>query len=173
MKSPEAMAAAQSIFLNQCAQCHGSDGRGSKGFPNLTDKDWLHGGTSEAITLTLKQGRQAMMPPMAAAVGNASDISNVSNYVLSLSGSTHDSGKAALGKEKFIVCAACHGLNGGGNLALGAPNLSDKVWLHGQGEAAISNIIMNGKVNVMPSQAGKLNEDQIKVITAYVMNLSR
>jgi cytochrome c oxidase cbb3-type subunit III len=173
IKTPEAMAAGQSIFLNQCAQCHGSDGRGSRGFPNLTDKDWLHGGTAEAITATIKQGRQGMMPPLAAALGDANDVANVAHYVLSLSNSAHDAAKAALGKPKFGVCAACHGANGEGNQALGAPNLSDKIWLHGQGEAAITNIIVNGRVNAMPAQEQKLNEDQIRVITAYVMKLGQ
>jgi cytochrome c oxidase cbb3-type subunit III len=173
IKTPEAMAAGQSIFLNQCAQCHGSDGRGSRGFPNLTDKDWLHGGTVEAITTTIKQGRQGMMPPLAAALGDANEVANVAHYVLSLSNSAHDAAKAALGKPKFGVCAGCHGANGEGNQALGAPNLSDKIWLHGQGEAAITNIIVNGRVNAMPAQEQKLNEDQIRVITAYVMKLGR
>jgi cytochrome c oxidase cbb3-type subunit 3 len=161
------------LFLNNCAQCHGSDGRGSKGFPNLTDTDWLGAGTPEYIEKTIAEGRQGMMPPMAAGVGSAEDVKNVANYVLSLSGSTHNSAAAQLGKEKFVVCAACHGPDGKGNPALGAPNLSDKIWLHGWGEAAVVAMVTNGKLNVMPAQGRLLTPDQIHVLAAYVWNLSQ
>ena len=136
--------------------CHGSDARGSKGFPNLTDSDWLYGGTPEKIEETITKGRIGMMPPMAAAVGSAEDVRNVANYVLSLSGSPHNAIAAAAGRAKFVVCAACHGADGKGNQALGAPNLTDKVWLHGWGEDAIVAMVNNGKTNVMPAQAGRL-----------------
>ena len=125
------------LFVNNCATCHGSDARGSKGFPNLTDADWLWGGTPEKIEETITKGRSGMMPPMAAAVGSADDVRNVANYVLSLSGSPHNAIAAQLGRAKFAACAACHGADGKGNPALGAPNLTDKVWLHGWGEEAI------------------------------------
>jgi cytochrome c oxidase cbb3-type subunit 3 len=161
------------LFLNNCAQCHGSDGRGSKGFPNLTDTDWLGAGTPEYIEKTIAEGRQGMMPPMAAGVGSAEDVKNVANYVLSLSGSAHNSAAAQLGKEKFVVCAACHGPEGKGNPALGAPNLTDKIWLHGWGEAAVVAMVTNGKVNVMPAQGRLLTPDQIHVLAAYVWNLSQ
>ena len=100
------------------------------------------------------------------------DISNLANYVLSLSGSPHDSLKAGLGKSKFTACAACHGTDGKGNPALGAPNLTDDIWLHGYGENAIVAMINNGKANQMPAQSGKLGEVQIKVLAAYVWGLS-
>jgi cytochrome c oxidase cbb3-type subunit 3 len=161
------------LFLNNCAQCHGSDGRGSKGFPNLTDTDWLGAGTPDYIEKTIAEGRQGMMPPMAAGVGSAEDVKNVANYVLSLSGSAHNSAAAQLGKEKFVVCAACHGPDGKGNPALGAPNLTDKIWLHGWGEAAVVAMVTNGKVNVMPAQGRLLTPDQIHVLAAYVWNLSQ
>ena len=152
--------------------CHGSDARGSKGFPNLTDADWLHGGSPEKIKETLVQGRTGVMPPMAAAVGSPEDVRNVAHYVLSLSGSPHDSLRASLGKSKFGACAACHGMDGKGNQALGAPNLTDDVWLHGWGENAIVAMINNGKTNQMPAQAHKLTEGQIHVLTSYVWGLS-
>jgi cytochrome c oxidase cbb3-type subunit 3 len=161
------------LFLNNCAQCHGSDGRGSKGFPNLTDNDWLGSGTPEYIEKTITEGRQGMMPPMAAAVGNSEDVKNVANYVLSLSGSAHNGVAAQLGKEKFVVCAACHGPEGKGNPAIGAPDLSDKIWLHGWGEAAVVSMVTNGKVNVMPAQGRLLTPDQIHVLAAYVWSLSQ
>lgn len=171
-QDPQAKAIGERLFMNNCSQCHGSDARGSKGFPNLTDSDWLHGGTPEAIKTTITHGRIGNMPPMAAAVGSADDVKNVANYVLSLSGSPHDSLRAGLGKAKFSACAACHGMDGKGNTALGAPNLSDDTWLHGYGENAIVAMINGGKTNQMPAQAGKLTEEQIHVLAAYVWGLS-
>nr|WP_315236690.1 cytochrome-c oxidase, cbb3-type subunit III [uncultured Albidiferax sp.] len=168
----QAMAVGERLFMNNCAQCHGSDARGSKGFPNLADADWLHGGGTDKIKETVTQGRTGQMPPMAAAVGTPDDVKNVANYVLSLSGSPHDSLRAALGKSKFGVCAACHGVGGKGNPALGAPNLSDDIWLHGWGEEAIVAMVNNGKTNQMPAQQGKLTEAQIHVLTSYVWGLS-
>jgi len=168
-----AMAVGERLFMNNCAQCHGSDARGSKSFPNLTDNDWLWGGDAEAIKTTITNGRQGMMPPMAAAVGTPEDVVNVANYVLSLSGSPHDSVKATLGKPKFAACAACHGSEGKGNPTLGAPNLTDNTWLHGWGVDAVVKMINEGKTNVMPAQNVKLTEQQIHVLTGYVMSLSK
>lgn len=169
---PAAMAVGERLFMNNCAQCHGSDARGSKGFPNLTDGDWLHGGAPAKLVEIITLGRQGNMPPMAAAVGTPDDVKNVAHYVLSLSGSPHDSLRSQLGKAKFTACAACHGMDGKGNQALGAPNLTDDIWLHGWGEQAIVSMVNNGKVNVMPGQAGKLTEAQIHVLSAYVWGLS-
>lgn len=171
-QDPQAMAIGERLFMNNCAQCHGSDARGSKSFPNLTDGDWLHGGTPEKIRETLEKGRIGNMPPMAAAVGSPEDVRNLSHYVLSLSGSPHDSLRASLGKSKFVACAACHGADGKGMQALGAPNLTDDIWLHGWGEAAITAMINNGKVNQMPAQSQKLTEAQLGVLTAYVWGMS-
>lgn len=172
-KDADAMGIGQRLFINNCAQCHGSDARGSKGFPNLTDDDWLWGGTHEAIVQSITQGRQGNMPPMGAAVGSGEDVRNLSHYVLSLSDSAHNPVFAQLGKEKFATCAACHGANGKGNQALGAPNLTDKIWLHGWGEAAITAMINQGKLNVMPAQDKLLTPEQIHVLGAYVWQLSR
>lgn len=160
------------LFLNNCAQCHGSDAKGSKGFPNLTDHDWLYGGSGDRIKETIVEGRIGMMPPMGAALGSEEDVKNVAHYVLSLSGSMHDSGRAGLGKEKFAVCAACHGANGEGNQSIGAPNLSDNVWLHGAGEASIIKRINEGVVNQMPAFEERFTAEQIHVLTAYIWGLS-
>ncbi len=168
----KAMAIGERLFMNYCAQCHGSDARGSKSFPNLTDNDWLWGGTPEAIKETITQGRNGVMPPMGAAVGTAADVANLAQYVLSLSGSPHDPVKATLGKEKFGACAACHGADGKGNTAMGAPNLTDQIWLHGWGADAIIKAINEGKHNAMPSQSRLLNADQIHVLSAYVLSKS-
>jgi len=172
-KDPQAMAIGERLFMNTCAQCHGSDARGNKGIPNLTDNFWLGAGTPEYIKLTITNGRTGMMPPMAAAVGTADDVKNLAQYVLSLSGSPHDSVRAGLGKEKFVVCAACHGPDGKGMKALGSGNLTDQnVWLHGRGEANILAMVNNGKTNVMPAQADKFTEAQIHVLASYVWGLS-
>ena len=171
-RNPQAMAVGERLFANNCATCHGADARGSKGFPNLTDTDWLWGGTPERIKETITQGRQGMMPPMAAAVGSAADVHNVANYVLSLSGSAHNNIARDFGRSKFAACAACHGPDGKGNPLLGAPNLTDKVWLHGWGEDAIVAMVTNGKTNVMPAHGERLTAEQIHVLTAYVWGLS-
>jgi len=171
-KDPQAMAIGERLFMNNCSQCHGSDARGSKGFPNLVDGDWLYGGQPEQIVETITKGRAGNMPPLAAALGTVDDVRNVAQYVLSLSGGPHDSLKAALGKSKFGVCAACHGNDGKGNQALGAPNLTDDIWLHGYGENAILAMVNNGKVNQMPAQSDKLSAPQIKVLAAYVWGFS-
>ena len=169
---PKAMAIGERLFMNYCAQCHGSDARGSKGFPNLADNDWLYGGTPEAIKETITNGRNGVMPPMAAAVGTPEDVANLAQFVLSLSGSPHDAVKATLGKEKFGACAACHGADGKGNQALGAPNLTDGIWLHGWGADAIVKMINEGKNNAMPGQSRLLNEAQIHVLASYVLSKS-
>jgi cytochrome c oxidase cbb3-type subunit 3 len=170
---PQAMGIGQRLFLNNCAQCHGSDGRGSKGFPNLTDNDWLGAGTAEYIEKTITEGRTGVMPTMAAAVGTAADVRNVANYVLSLSGSAHDEAAAQEGKAKFVICAACHGPDAKGNPVIGSPNLTDKTWLHGYGEQAIVAMVTNGKTNVMPPQGRLLTPEQIHVLGAYVLSLSQ
>lgn len=167
-----AMAIGERLFMNYCAQCHGSDARGSKGFPNLTDGDWLWGGDPAAIKTSITDGRMGVMPPMAAAVGTAEDVGNLAHYVLSLSGSPHDTIKASLGRANYASCAACHGMDGKGNTAMGAPNLTDGVWLHGWGADAIVKIINEGKTNVMPAQNALLTEAQIHVLTSYVWGLS-
>jgi len=171
-KDEKAMAIGERLFMNNCAQCHGSDAHGSRGFPNLTDNDWLYGGDPDTIKTTITNGRNGMMPPMAAAVGGPDDVKNVAHYVLSLSDSEHDANRAALGKEKFAACAACHGVDGKGNQAIGAPNLTDDIWLHGAGEAAIIERINHGKNNKMPAQGSRFTPEQIHVLAAYVWRFS-
>ena len=172
-KDAQAMALGERLFVNNCAQCHGSNARGSKGFPNLTDTDWLWGGAPERIMETIREGRDGNMPPMAAAVGTSEEVRNVANYVLSLSDSPHNSVAAQLGRPKFVVCAACHGMDGKGNPALGSANLTDKIWLHGWGEDAIVRMVNEGKHNVMPAHKDRLSEDQIRVLGTYVWSLSQ
>ena len=165
---PKAMAIGERLFLNNCAQCHGSDGRGSKGFPNLTDSDWMYGGSPEKISETIHKGRIGVMPPMGAAVGTPDDVKNLANYVLSLSDSPHDSLRAGLGKSKFTACAACHGVGGAGNPALGAPNLTDAIWLYGGDPVSLNTSITNARFGVMPNWNGRLSEADIRSVSVYV-----
>ena len=169
---PQARAIGERLFLTYCAQCHGSDARGNKGYPNLTDRDWLYGGDPEVIKTTILKGRHGVMPPMAAAVGTDKDIEHVAHYVLSLSGSASDPIKASFGKEKYAACAACHGIDGQGNQAVGAPNLADKTWLYGGSVATIMETVRGGRNNVMPAFADFLGEAKVHLLSAYVWGLS-
>jgi cytochrome c oxidase cbb3-type subunit 3 len=177
---PRARQMGERIFLNNCAQCHGADARGSKGFPNLADNDWLYGGSAEAIETSISNGRNGVMPPMAAAVGSAEDVTDVAHYVLSLSDSAHDSVRAARGKEKFAACAACHGADAKGNQALGSPNLTDKIWLYGGTVASITETITKGRgantlspgQSAMPAWKDTLGAAQVHLVAAYVWSLS-
>lgn len=171
-KDPQARAIGERLFMNSCAQCHGSDGQGSKGFPNLADRDWLYGGEPKVIVETIREGRNGVMPPMAASLGNEQDVQNVAHYALSLSGSTHDPIKSVLGKSKFAACAACHGADGKGNKALGAPNLTDKTWLYGGGLETVLETINQGRNNRMPAHKEILSEAKIHLLAAYVWGLS-
>jgi cytochrome c oxidase cbb3-type subunit 3 len=170
----EARGIGQKLFLNHCAQCHASDAGGSRGFPNLADRDWLWGGAPEAIKASITDGRTGMMPPMAAAVGGDEGARDVAHYVLSLSGRTHDSLRAARGKARFEqACVACHGVDGKGNQQLGAPNLTDAVWLHGSSEAAVIEQIQKGRTNQMPAHKELLSTAKIHLLAAYVYGLSQ
>ena len=171
-KNPEALAVGQKLFLNTCAQCHASDGGGSRGFPSLTDKDWLWGGTPEAIKTSIAEGRTGMMPPLGPVLGEQG-VKDTAHYVLSLSGQAHDSLRSARGEAHFkTVCVACHGADGKGNRALGAPNLTDGIWLHGSGEYAIAEQISKGRMNQMPAHKDILTPAKIHLLTAYVLSLS-
>ena len=170
---PEARAIGQRLFLNSCAQCHGSDAGGGRGFPNLRDGDWLYGGAPETIKASITNGRNGIMPPLGAAIGGDEAVRDVANYVLSLSGRPHDQARAVRGKATFdTVCAACHTPAGTGNQALGSPNLTDNIWLWGGSEATIIETVTNGRIAQMPAHNEKLGEGKIHLLTAYVYGLS-
>ena len=170
---PVARAVGQKLFLNHCAQCHASDAGGSKGFPNLTDSDWLYGGEPEVIKASITDGRNGVMPPLGAGLGEQK-TKDVAHYVMSLSGLANDSLRTARGKETFAqICAACHGPQGTGNPQLGAPNLADKTWLYGSGEATIIETITKGRANHMPAHKALLSESKIHLLAGYVYSLSQ
>jgi len=169
---PAAREIGQRLYLNYCSQCHASDAQGSRGFPNLTDADWLYGGDPKAIETSILEGRNGMMPPLAGAIGEEG-TKDVANYVLALAGLTHDASRAAKGKEIFgQTCAACHGADGKGNPALGAPNLTDRTWLYGAGETTIIETITKGRNGHMPAWKEFLGEAKVHVLAAYVWSLS-
>lgn len=162
----------QRLFLNNCAQCHGSDAKGSPSYPNLTDTDWLYGGTPEQIMQSITKGRHGIMPAWKDQIKPAEAV-NIAQYVRSLSGLASDSLRVVPGKRGFeTFCAACHGAEGKGNTALGAPNLTNGIWLYGSSEASIVDTILNGRNNRMPAQERNLTSDQIRMLTAWVWGLS-
>lgn len=162
----------QRLFLNNCAQCHGSDAKGSRGFPNLTDNDWLWGGEPEQIQQTITGGRHGVMPPWGAVI-KPEDAAAIAQYVRSLSGLAHDPLRVNAGKRGFdTYCVACHGADAKGNTLLGAPNLTDDIWLHGSSEASIMDIIANGRDNLMPAQENYLTPEQIRLLTGWVWGQS-
>jgi cytochrome c oxidase cbb3-type subunit 3 len=161
------------LFLNNCAQCHGSDARGGTGYPNLTDDFWLYGGSPETIVQTITHGRNGMMPPFGAAVGGEPGIKDVAQYVISLSGRPHDAGMAERGQTHFAtICTACHGPEGKGMQAMGSPNLTDDIWLHGGRVEDIESRVRSGIVSQMPAHGEILGEQKIHLVAAYVFSLS-
>lgn len=169
----EALKMGARIFANNCAVCHGADGGGNYGFPNLTDSAWLYGGTPEKILETIHNGRQGQMPAQGPVIGEEG-VKNATEYVLSLNGLEHDAAMAAEGQKIFgTVCMACHGMDGKGNQALGAPNLTDNIWLYGSSREQIQHTIRGGRKNEMPAQKDKLREDKIRLVAGYVYSLSR
>lgn len=160
------------LFADNCAVCHGSDARGAMGFPNLVDNDWLYGGSPEKILETLNNGRVAAMPPWGAALGE-DGVDAMSHYVMSLSGRDHDKSKATAAETQYMsMCAACHGADGKGNQLLGAPNLTDNIWLYGGSQRRIVETLNKGRSGMMPAQKNLLQPEKIHLLAAYVYSLS-
>jgi len=169
---PAALAIGQKLFLNNCAQCHSSDARGGKGYPNLTDTHWIWGGEPEMIKETITNGRKAVMPPWGAVLGD-DGVKDMAHYVLSLNGRTFDSLRAARGKEKFATtCVACHGPEAKGHPAIGAEDLTSVVLLHGADEPSLIETIGKGRIDTMPAQKELLGEAKVHILAAYVWSLS-
>lgn len=171
-KDPQAQKMGQRLFATNCAQCHGADARGSFGFPNLTDNDWLYGGEPEQIEQTITHGRNGAMPAWESALGNEG-VLEVATYVVSLSGRSADAKLAQAGKEKFAMyCVGCHGPDAKGNIAMGAPNLTDDIWLYGGSPLMIQQTIRGGRNNMMPAWIDRLGAERVHLLAAYVYSLS-
>ncbi|HKT73816.1 MAG TPA: cytochrome-c oxidase, cbb3-type subunit III [Steroidobacteraceae bacterium] len=169
---PAALRVGRNLFLNNCAGCHGSDARGAPGFPNLTDNDWLFGGTPEAIAQSIAEGRISTMPAWKEALGGDSGVEDVLKYVMSLSGHELPAGNIDRGREKFqTICVACHGADGRGNQAIGAPNLTDQIWLNGGALETVRETIAAGRHAQMPAHGARLGEARVKLLAAYVISL--
>lgn len=174
IKDEDALKVGERLYANYCATCHGSDARGARGYPNLRDNVWIWGGDPASIKTTIMQGRQAAMPAWEGPLGGESGVDEVAQYLLSLSGRATIAELADKGKAKFdIFCAACHGPTGTGNPALGAPNLTDDVWLYGGSITRISQSIAKGRNGKMPAHADFLGEAKVHLLAAYVYGLSQ
>lgn len=167
----KAMSTARNLFQNNCAPCHGSDGGGAKGFPNLTDGNWQWGGDPDTVIATITGGRQAAMPAWGTVLGEQG-VREVVAYVRTLSGQPADGALAAAGKTRFeTVCAACHGVDGKGNPLLGAPNLTDEIWLYGGDEATVTATVTGGRNGQMPAFGERLGPERVKLLAAYATKL--
>ena len=172
-KNPAALSAGRNLFVNNCAQCHGSDARGARGFPNLTDDEWLYGGKPAEIEASIKGGHTGVMPGFGA--GLPEETRNLlTDYVQHLAGREVDPARVEQGRPLFTTnCSACHGVNGEGNQLLGAAKLANEIWLHGAGRSTIFDVITNGRMNQMPAQEPVLGPDRVHVLAAYVVSLSK
>ncbi len=172
-QDPKALKMGTRLFANNCAVCHGADAGGNLGFPDLTDNDWLYGGSPAQIKQTIVQGRAGSMPAWGPILGEEKVV-KVSEYLLQLSGREHDAEQAEAGKDVYTAnCVACHGATGEGNQIVGAPNLTDDIWLYGDSPEAIRKSVRSGRAGVMPAQSDKLKADKIHLLAAYVYSLSQ
>ena len=174
VENPTATKLGHSLFMTYCTTCHGSDARGVPGYPNLRDKDWLYGGTPEAIKTTITNGRTGQMPTAEQnGLKTEADINNVANYVRRLSGQEHDQAAAAEGQKTYQrICIACHGMQGNGMQALGAPNLTDNIWLYGGSLAKIKESVTYGRQGKMPAHGEFLGDAKVHLLTTYIYSLS-
>ena len=175
-KDPQALKMGGRLFASNCSVCHGSDAKGAYGFPNLTDDDWLWGGEPETIKTTILHGRQAVMPGWKDVIGEEG-IRNVAGYVRSLSGRDTPEGISVdieQGQKIFAAnCVVCHGPEAKGVTAMGAPNLTDNVWLYGSSFAQIQQTLRYGRNGRMPAQEAILGNDKVHLLAAYVYSLSQ
>ncbi len=161
------------LFANNCSMCHGADARGGKGYPNLTDNDWLYGGEPETIAQTITHGRIGAMPALGTVIGGEVGVREMAQYVLGLSAREHDEAAASRAAPKFLaICSVCHGPEGKGNPAMGAPNLTDDTWLHGGRVIDIEFQITNGRTNQMPAHKSILSPEKIHLLALHVYSLS-
>ena len=169
-QNAKAMETAERLFLNNCSTCHGSSAQGAKGFPNLTDNDWLYGGDPTTIAHSITNGRAGVMPNLAL---DESKVAVLAHYIKGFSGAEISDFTRERGKQLFPLCATCHGLNGEGNQALGAPSLRDDIWLHGARISDIETVLRYGKQADMPGFKDLLSGDEIRLLTAYIVSLNK
>jgi len=170
---PAVLKMGQRMFSNNCAQCHGADAKGRYGFPNLTDGDWLYGGSTDDIKASITNGRRGAMPAWGEVIKDQG-VKETTAYVMSLSGRKGDPADISAGKKGFqMYCAACHQSDGTGNPAMGAPNLANGIWLYGGSPEQIAQTIRSGRNGVMPAHKDTLSEDKIHILTAYVYSLAQ
>lgn len=167
----EALKTGQRLYLNNCSVCHGSDAGGARGFPNLTDAAWLYGAQPQQIKQSILNGRRGVMPAFGQSLGDQG-VKDVTAYMLSLSGREAREGDPEKGKQQYAMCMGCHGAEGKGNQALGAPDLTDEVWLYGASEGSIHDVLNNGRQGVMPAFKETLGEDRVHLVSAYVLSLA-
>lgn len=163
------------LYLDNCAACHGQQAQGNHtiGAPGFSDSDWLYGGSAEAILASINDGRNGQMPPLESVLG-FKGVDAVAAYVLSLNGRQVPPENMAPGKAHFdSLCAACHGADGRGNVALGAPNLVDGIWLYGGSLNDVFTSIGKGRSGVMPAWRTRLNSDEVRLVAAWVMAQGR
>ena len=171
-KDPQALKTGKRLYQTNCAVCHGSDARGAKSFPNLRDKDWLYGGEPETIEQTIFLGRSGLMPGWDQVLGREGSWA-VAEYVLSLSQEPTNPDLLEEGKKNYEqLCVSCHGDMGEGNQALGAPNLTDEIWLYGHSHQSIVDTIRQGRNGIMPAFEKTLGKDKVHVLAAYIYSLS-
>jgi cytochrome c oxidase cbb3-type subunit 3 len=168
---PKALAIGHNVFANNCIACHGSAARGGPGFPHLPANDWLFGGDPDTVLASITNGRGGVMPPWGT-LGEPA-VENLANYVLSLAGQKHDAAKAEAGKAQFTMCVACHGADGKGNTTVGAPNLTDDIWLYGGDLASIEATIRSGRSGQMPAWGPTLGADRVRLVAAWVLAQSK
>lgn len=171
--NPQAMRMAKRVFANNCSVCHGSDAKGSYGFPDLSDNDWLYGGRPEQIARSIRGGRNGVMPSWLAALGGEG-VASMAAYVQALSQGRGEAGEHTESRQRYgMFCAACHGVQGEGNLSLGAPSLNDNIWLYGGDVGSIMQTLTKGRAGKMPAHAEMLSDAKIHLLSAYVYQLSR
>lgn len=172
-KDPAVLSLGREVFLNNCAGCHGADARGARGFPNLADKDWIYGGTPEAIVTSITNGRQGQMPTFSATL-DPKVTDDLVDTVKHWSDPNFNAQRRENAMKTFAVtCAACHGADGKGNPYIGAPNLTDNIWLHGGSREKIRETILFGRKSSMPAHKDILGGDDIRVVSSYVYSLSQ
>ena len=174
VNNEEALKMGQRLFANNCSVCHGSDARGALAYPDLTDNDWLYGSTPAQIKQTIMTGRSGMMPALGAALGGEQGISQLAHYIRSLNGYEVDTSAAEKGEKTFkIFCVACHGMDAKGNQLLGAPNLTDGIWLYGGSQKMVVETITKGRSGKMPAHKDLLGEEKVHILAAYIYNFAR